>query len=53
MALEAEASQVLSFNVFDTGAMREAGASGRWEGVVRVRLPWRTEALAQTDAALR
>jgi lipopolysaccharide transport system ATP-binding protein len=52
MALEAEAPQVLSFNVFDTGVMREAGASGRWEGVVRVRLPWRTEALAANDTAL-
>ena len=53
IALEAEAPQVLSFNVFDTGVMREAGAGGRWDGVVRVRLPWRTEALAQSDAALR
>jgi lipopolysaccharide transport system ATP-binding protein len=53
IAVEAEASQVLSFNVFDTGVMREAGAGGRWDGVVRVRLPWRTEALAGTDAALR
>jgi hypothetical protein len=41
---------VLSFNVFDTGVMREAGAGGRWDGVVRVRLPWRTEPLALPDA---
>ena len=53
ISLEAEATQVLCFNVFDTGVMREAGAGGRWEGVVRVRLPWRTEALAATDAAQR
>ncbi|HEX8284166.1 MAG TPA: ABC transporter ATP-binding protein [Pyrinomonadaceae bacterium] len=52
MSLEAEAPQVLSFNVFDTGVMREAGAAGRWEGVVRVRLPWRTEPLAAADAPL-
>jgi lipopolysaccharide transport system ATP-binding protein len=50
IAVEAEAQQVLSFNVFDTGVMREAGAGGRWDGVVRVRLPWRTEALAPADA---
>ena len=42
IALEAEAPQVLSFNVFDTGAMREAGGGGKWDGVVRIRLPWKT-----------
>jgi lipopolysaccharide transport system ATP-binding protein len=47
ISVEAEAPQVLSFNVFDTGVMREAGAGSRWDGVVRVRLPWRTEALAE------
>jgi lipopolysaccharide transport system ATP-binding protein len=51
VALEAEAQQVLSFNVFDTGVMREAGAGSRWDGVVRVRLPWRTEALRQSEVA--
>jgi lipopolysaccharide transport system ATP-binding protein len=45
IAVEAEAQQVLSFNVFDTGVMREAGAGGRWDGVVRPRLPWRTRAV--------
>ena len=42
-ALEAEALQVLSFKVFDTGAMRTPGGGGHWPGVVRVRLPWETE----------
>ena len=50
ISVEAEASQVLSFNVFDTGVMREAGAGSRWDGAVRVRLPWRTEALAAQPA---
>jgi lipopolysaccharide transport system ATP-binding protein len=45
VAVEAEAQQVLSFNVFDTGVMRQPGAGGRWDGVVRVRLPWRTRLL--------
>jgi lipopolysaccharide transport system ATP-binding protein len=45
VAVEAEASQVLCFNVIDTGAMREAGVGSRWDGVVRVRLPWRTSLL--------
>jgi hypothetical protein len=35
----------LCFNVIDTGAMREAGVGSRWDGVVRVRLPWRTSLL--------
>jgi len=51
ISVEAEAPQVLSFNVFDTGVMREPGAGGRWDGVVRVRLPWRTEPLTPPDAA--
>ena len=45
ISLEAEAQQVLSFNVFDTGAMRDAGGGKDWHGVVRVRLPWQTEFL--------
>jgi lipopolysaccharide transport system ATP-binding protein len=51
MRVEAEAQQVLSFTVFDTGAMREAGGT-RWHGVVRVRLPWRTEYLGEAVATL-
>ena len=44
LVVEAEASQVLSFNVFDTGVMRTpGGGTGRWQGAVRPRLPWRTE----------
>ena len=50
-ALEAEAQQVLSFNVFDTGVMRQPGAGGRWDGVVRVRLPWRTRLLEPIGGA--
>lgn len=42
IAIEAEAAQVLCFNVIDTGVMRVAGVGSRWDGVVRVRLPWRT-----------
>lgn len=45
--LEAQAQQVLSFTVFDTGAMRTPGFNGRWHGVVRVPLAWRTEFLRQ------
>jgi lipopolysaccharide transport system ATP-binding protein len=45
LSIEMEAPQVLSFSVFDTGSMREAGGGERWHGVVRVRFPWRTEYL--------
>jgi lipopolysaccharide transport system ATP-binding protein len=45
LSIEVDAPQVLSFNVFDSGAMREAGGGTGWPGVVRVRLPWRTEYL--------
>ncbi|HJP94993.1 MAG TPA: ABC transporter ATP-binding protein [Pyrinomonadaceae bacterium] len=45
VTIEAEAAQVLCFNVLDTGAMREAGVGSKWDGVVRVRLPWRTSLL--------
>lgn len=43
ITVEADAQQVLSFTVFDTGEMRKGGNYGTWHGVVRVRLPWRTE----------
>jgi len=49
LAIEVEAPQVLSFDVFDTGGMREAGGGGGWVGAVRVRLPWRTELLAPLE----
>jgi lipopolysaccharide transport system ATP-binding protein len=45
LAVEIDAPQALSFNVFDSGTMREAGGGASWPGVVRVRLPWRTEYL--------
>jgi lipopolysaccharide transport system ATP-binding protein len=40
---EAYLPEVIAFDVFDTGAMREPGASGSWPGVIRPRLPWTTE----------
>ena len=45
LVVEVDAPQVIEFNVFDTGVMREAGGGGYWAGVVRVRLPWRTQML--------
>jgi lipopolysaccharide transport system ATP-binding protein len=45
LAIEVDAPHVLSFRVFDTGVMREAGGGSNWAGVIRVRLPWRTELL--------
>ncbi len=48
VVVHASALQVVSFNVFDTGAMREAGGT-QWDGVVRPRLPWRTRLLQSTD----
>jgi len=41
--IEVDAPQVLTFNVFDTGAMRTPGGGHHWAGVVRPRLPWQTE----------
>jgi lipopolysaccharide transport system ATP-binding protein len=38
-----QAEQVLSFEVFDTGEMREAGGGQHWAGVIRLRLPWDTK----------
>ncbi|HVF45555.1 MAG TPA: ABC transporter ATP-binding protein [Pyrinomonadaceae bacterium] len=49
IALEVNAPQLLSFNVFDTGVMREAGGGSDWAGVIRVKLPWRTELVAALD----
>jgi lipopolysaccharide transport system ATP-binding protein len=49
LSVEARAEQALSFNVHDTGAMREAGGGARWDGVVRVRLPWETRFLEAID----
>jgi lipopolysaccharide transport system ATP-binding protein len=42
-ALEVSAPEVVAFDVFDTGVMREAGGGDYWPGVVRPRLPWSTE----------
>jgi lipopolysaccharide transport system ATP-binding protein len=46
LTIEVDAPHVLSFRVFDTGVLREAGGGGDWAGVVRVRLPWTTEFVA-------
>jgi lipopolysaccharide transport system ATP-binding protein len=44
LVVEINEPQALSFNVFDTGVMRQpGGGTGKWAGVLRVRLPWRTE----------
>jgi len=42
--IEAEAREAISFNVFDTGSMRDPGQT-QWDGLIRVRLPWTTERL--------
>jgi lipopolysaccharide transport system ATP-binding protein len=43
--VEARAGEVVTFDVFDTGVMREPGTAQNWPGVIRTRLPWRTEFL--------
>jgi lipopolysaccharide transport system ATP-binding protein len=43
LEIHVDAPQVLSFSVFDTGVMREAGGGSDWAGVVRVRLAWQTQ----------
>jgi lipopolysaccharide transport system ATP-binding protein len=43
--LDADARRALSFEVFDTGALRAPGVTGPWAGAVRVALPWSTEFL--------
>ncbi|HEX8707873.1 MAG TPA: ABC transporter ATP-binding protein [Pyrinomonadaceae bacterium] len=52
IVIHAQALQALSFKVFDTGVMRQAGG-GSWAGVVRVRLPWRTEMLGPIKSEAR
>lgn len=49
LEVEVEAPNVLSFNVFDTGAMRTPGGGSHWAGVVRPRLPWQTEFVKPLD----
>jgi len=50
LTIEAQAMQVLSFRVFDTGEMRRDGNYEAWQGVVRVRLPWRTDYLYELNS---
>ena len=45
------ARQVIQFTVHDTGEMR-AEWTGKWIGVVRPRLAWRTEHVGQTDESV-
>lgn len=45
LALDAHAPEVVGFDVFDTGVMREPGGGTAWPGAIRPRLPWRTELL--------
>lgn len=47
--VHADAPQVLSFNVFDTGVMREPGGGTKWDGVIRVRLPWQTRQVSAPE----
>lgn len=49
LQIEAKAEQTLSFEVFDTGEMREPGGGANWPGAVRVRLPWVTEFMGTTE----
>jgi lipopolysaccharide transport system ATP-binding protein len=52
IVVEAEAAQAISFDVFDTGVMREpGGGTGHWAGVVRPRLPWQTVMLEPAGEA--
>ena len=53
LLLEVDAQQVLGFDVFDTGIMREAGGGSEWAGVVRVRLPWHAEFVKPLGADAR
>jgi lipopolysaccharide transport system ATP-binding protein len=41
--LELAGDRLTSFEVIDTGSMREPGFLGKWEGVVRMPLEWRGE----------
>jgi lipopolysaccharide transport system ATP-binding protein len=51
VVVEAAAEYVLSFMVFDTGVMRVPGGGSHWPGVLRPRLPWRTDFLRPLDRA--
>ncbi len=47
--VEVDAQQVMAFDVFDTGVMREAGGGRTWPGAIRVRLPWQAEFVKPLD----
>ena len=44
---EANAEEIITFNIHDTGEMRKE-YSGGWIGVVRPKLAWQTEFLTST-----
>jgi lipopolysaccharide transport system ATP-binding protein len=50
--VEAQAEYVLSFEVIDTGVMREPGAGQFWDGVIRIRLPWHRSFVKSLDGGL-
>lgn len=49
LSIEVRAEQLMTFNVYDSGAMREAGGGSHWAGLVRVRLPWKTAMLESVN----
>ena len=46
ISVHVKAEQIMAFNMFDTGEMREPGAGKDWHGLIRIRLPWQTSQLA-------
>lgn len=53
--VEARLDDVVSFSVFESGAMRKERSGlveigGKWLGLVRPRLAWRTERVGEVDA---
>lgn len=46
---EVDIPQAIAFSVLDTGELRTPGFSGRWPGIVRIRLPWQTELVHAID----
>lgn len=49
LQVEVDVPQAISFHVFDTGVMREPGGGSDWAGVIRVKLPWETEYVGDTE----
>ncbi len=49
LTIHAQEEQALTFSVYDTGVMREPGAGSRWDGVIRIKLPWQTNYLEMPE----